>query len=78
MFTYIVKICKDQEELAQQQMEIKDFLQDIFKNDKGTDTATLRTALKEKMLEMFEFPENFLVSVDSMWRSDTPLRLRRR
>ena len=75
MFTYIVKICKEQEELAQQQMEIKDFLQDVFKNDKGTDTATLRTALKEKMLEMFEFPENFLVSVDSMWTSDTPSKV---
>ena len=75
MFTYIVKICKEQDELAQEQMEIKDFLQDVFKNDKGTDTATLRTVLKEKMLEMFEFPENFLVSVDSMWRSDTPSKV---
>ena len=75
MFTYIVKICKEQEELAKQQMEIKEFLQDTFRNNQGTDTSTLRTVLKEKMLEMFEYPENFLVSVDSMWRSDTPSKV---
>ena len=75
MFTYIVKICKEQEELAEQQMEIKEFLQDIFKNYQGTETAPLRSLLKKKMLEMFEYPENFLVSVDSMWRSDTPRKV---
>ena len=75
MFTYIVKICKEQEELAQQQMEIKEFLQDVFKNYQGTETAPLRSVLTEKMLEMFEYPENFLVSVDSMWRSDTPSKV---
>ena len=75
MFTYIVKICKEQEELAQQQMEIKEFLQDVFQHYQGTDTGPLRTVLKEKMLEMFEYPENFLVSVDSMWRSDTPRKV---
>ena len=75
MFWYTVKICKGQEELAQQQMEIKDFLQDVFRDYQGTDTAPLRTVLREKMLEMFEYPENFLVSVDSMWRSDTPSKV---
>ena len=75
MFTYIVKICKEQEELAQQQMEIKDFLQDFFRTYQGTDTAPLRAVLSEKMLEMFEYPENFHVSVDSMWRSDTPRKV---
>ena len=75
MFTYIVKICKEQEELAEQQKEIKEFLQDVFKNYQGTETAPLRCLLKKKMLEMFEYPENFLVSVDSMWRSDTPTKV---
>ena len=72
---YVVKICKEQEELAEQQMEIKKFLQDVFKNYQGTETAPLRPVLTEKMLEMFEYPENFLVSVDSMWRSDTPSKV---
>ena len=75
MFTYIVKICKEQEELAQHQLEIKYFLQDIFKKNQGPDAAALRKVLKEKMLEMFEYPENFLVSVDSMWRADTPSKV---
>lgn len=71
MFTYIVKIEKEREELTQQLMEIKGFLQDLFRNYQGRDTDRLETVLKEKMLGMFEY----LVSVDSvgsMWMSDTP------
>ena len=29
----------------------------------------------EKLLEMLQHPENFIVSVDSMWRSDTPQKV---
>ena len=28
--------------------------------------------MKEKLLEMLELPENFIVSVDPMWRSVSP------
>ena len=76
MFTHLVRVCKEQEELKNEQQEIKDFTQDIFrKNYKAITTALMRELVKEKLLEMLELPENFLVSVDSMWRSDTPQKV---
>ena len=35
----------------------------------------MREQVKEKLLEMLELPENFIVSVDSMWRSDSPQKV---
>lgn len=76
MFTYLVKVCKEHEDLKTQQQEIREFTQEIFRKNKETiDSAVLRKLLQEKLLEMLQHPENFIVSVDSMWRSDTPQKV---
>ena len=74
--TYLIKLCKEQSELKREQEEIQEFLELRLKQDyKTLDTGLLKKLVEDKLTEMFDSKDNFNVSVDSMWWSDTPSKV---